>query len=52
MAINSYSSNVTFLYPLKTSENPRFSEVFRGYKNVTLAEYGLIRVRLDETQEV
>ena len=29
-------SSVTFLYPLKTSENRRFSDVFRGYKKVTL----------------
>ena len=27
---------VPFLYPLKTSENLWFSDVFRGYKNVTL----------------
>ena len=39
--INTYSPNVTFLYPLKTSENIRFSDVFRGYRNVTLGEYGL-----------
>ena len=39
--LNLYSPNVTFLYPLKTSENGRFSDVFRGYGNVTLGEYGL-----------
>ena len=39
--LNPYSPNATFLYPLKTSENLRFSEVFRGYRNVTLGEYGL-----------
>ena len=33
---NPFLSNVTFLYPLKTSENHRFSEVFREYRNVTL----------------
>ena len=38
---NPYSPNVTFLYPLQTSENPRFSDVFREYRNVTLEEYGL-----------
>ena len=26
-----------FLYPLKMSENQRFSDVFRGYKNGTLS---------------
>ena len=39
--INPYSPNVTFLYPLKTSENRRLSDVFTGYRNVTLGEYGL-----------
>ena len=39
--INPYSPNVTFLHPLKTSENRRFSDIFRGYRNVTLREYGL-----------
>ena len=38
---NPYSSNVTFLYSLKTSENRGFSDVCRGYRNVTLGEYGL-----------
>ena len=38
---NPYSPNVTFLYPLKMSENRRFSDVFRVYRNVTLGEYGL-----------
>ena len=40
--LNPYPPNVTFLYPLKTSENLRFSDVFRGYRNVTLGEHGLI----------
>ena len=35
-------SNVPFLYPLKTSENQRFSDVFRGYRNRTLDWIGLI----------
>ena len=39
--LNPYSPNVTFLYPLKTSKNFRFSDIFRGYRNVTLGEYGL-----------
>ena len=38
---NPYSPNVTLLYPLKTTENQKFSYVFRGYRNVTLGEYGL-----------
>ena len=33
---NPFQSSVTFLYPLKTSENQRFSDIFRGYRNVTL----------------
>ena len=40
---NPLMSSVTFLYPLKTSENLRFSDVFKGYKNVTLDINGLIR---------
>ena len=30
LVINRFSTNVTLLYPLKTSERRRFSEVFRG----------------------
>ena len=33
---NPFYSSVTFVYLLKTSENQRFSDVFRGYENVTL----------------
>ena len=33
-SINPLEANVPFLYPLKTSENQRFSDVFRGYRNV------------------
>ena len=40
-------SNVKFLYPLKTSEKRRFSDVFRGYKNVTLDINGLKEQPLD-----
>ena len=38
---NPYFPSVTFLYPLKTPWNLRFSDVFMGYRNVTLGEYGL-----------
>ena len=34
---NPFKSSVPFLYPVKTSENPWFSDVFMGYKNGTLA---------------
>ena len=34
-------SSVRFLYPLKKSEKLRFSDIFRGYKNVTLDINGL-----------
>ena len=33
---NRFYSRVTFLYPLKRLENQRFSDVFRGYRNVTM----------------
>ena len=39
-SLNSFQSSVTFLYPLKTSENLWFSDVFRCTE-VTLGEYGL-----------
>ena len=32
ISVNPFSTNVPFLYPLKTSENRRFSDVFRGYR--------------------
>ena len=34
---NPFQANVPFLCPMKTSENQRFSDVFRGYKKGTLA---------------
>ena len=40
--INSFSTNVPLLYPLKTLENLRFSDVFRGYRSGTLVENELI----------
>ena len=39
--INPFSTNVLLLYPLNTSENRRFSNVFRGYRSETLVENGL-----------
>ena len=36
-----FSTNVPLLYPLKTSENLRFTDVFRGYRSGTLVESGL-----------
>ena len=36
--LNSFSTNIPFLHPLKTSENLRFSDVFRGYRSGTLVE--------------
>ena len=41
-----FSSIVPVLYPLKTQENLRFSDVFRGYTSVTLVENGL-KLRLN-----
>ena len=31
--VNSFYPKIPFLNPLKTSENKRFSDVFRGYRN-------------------
>ena len=36
-----FSSNVPLLYPLKTSENRKSSNIFRGYRSGTLIENGL-----------
>ena len=33
-----FSSNVPLLYPLKTSENRKSSNIFRGYRSGTLIE--------------
>ena len=38
---NPCKHNVTFSYPLKTSENLRYSDVFTGYSIGTLGENGL-----------
>ena len=40
--------NVPFLYPLETSENLGFSDVFRGYGKVTLVWNGLIILQVTE----
>ena len=37
---NPISTNVPPLYPLKTSEDRRFSDVFRGYRSEKLDESG------------
>ena len=39
--INAFSTNVPRLFPVKFSENPRFSDVFRGYRSGALVEIGL-----------
>ena len=38
---NPFLANVPILYPLKTPEKQRFSNVFKRYKLGTLARYGL-----------
>ena len=39
--LNPFQANVPFLYPLKTLENLRLSDVFRGYRKGALAWNGL-----------
>ena len=39
--LNPLSTSVPFLYPLNTSENLRFSGVFRGFRSGALVENGL-----------
>ena len=41
--LNPFSTNVSLLYPLQTSENRSFSDVFRGYRSRTLVQNGLIQ---------
>ena len=43
-SINPFLSNVPISYPLKTQENKRFSDVFRGYKMGKLARNGLSNI--------
>ena len=45
---NLFQASVPFRYPLKTWENQRFSDVFRGYRNARLAWNGLMRPSLYE----
>ena len=40
--VNLFPVDVPHLYPLKTSENRRFSDVFRGYRSRTLVENGFM----------
>ena len=40
--INPVQSNVSFLYPLKTSENLWFSDVFRGYRIIEMEHWAKI----------
>ena len=40
------SSNVPLLYPVKTSENRRFSDFFSGYRSRTLIENGLVKLNI------
>ena len=39
---NAFSTNVPLLYPLKTLENLRFSNVFSGNRNGALVENGFM----------
>ena len=41
--LNAFSTNISLLYPLQTSENRSFSDVFRGYRSRALVENGLIQ---------
>ena len=43
-----FSTNAPLLYLLKTSENWRFPDVFKGYKNETLVKNGLINVVFEQ----
>ena len=38
--VNPFHATDLFLYPLKTSENQRFSDAFRGYRKRSWHEMG------------
>ena len=42
--LNQFSTNFPLLYSLKTSKNPMFSDVFKGYRSGTLVENGLVDI--------
>ena len=44
VVLNLFSTNVPLLYPLKKSENWRFSDVVRDYRSGTLGEDGFMRI--------
>ena len=44
MCVTHFSPMFYFYIPLKTSENQRFSDVFRGYRNVTLRQNVLVLI--------
>ena len=48
--LNPFVPSVTILYPLKISTNLRFSDVFGGYRNVTLKKMGYVEL-LNESFE-
>ena len=48
--LNPFVPSVTILYPLKISANLRFSDVFGGYRNVTLKKMGYVEI-LNESFE-
>ena len=43
LRLNPFLANVPILYPLKTPENQRFSDIFTGYKLGTLARNELMQ---------
>ena len=43
--INSFHANTLFLYPLKTSEHLKFSNVFMEYKRISCDKFILIFMR-------
>ena len=45
-----FSTNVPILDSLKTPENLRFSDVFKGYRSGTLVENGLAQPNTNEAK--
>ena len=49
--LNPSPTNVSLLYPVKTPQNRSLTDVFRGYRNGTYIENGLILKKPNKTKQ-
>ena len=50
-SFNPFQINSLFLHPLKTTENQRFSDVFRGYRKRPMTWNGLV-IKLEQARKI